>query len=81
MIKHLVADNPFLGDRLAHRTIEWIRKVTKLSPMTGSGTPEGNVEAEITRLYMDTAGGAGSVLYIKRDADSSGDRTKGWIAV
>lgn len=47
----------------------------------GSGSPEGVVDAKVTKLYMDTAGTAGSILYIKRDTDIAGDTTKGWILV
>lgn len=82
MIKFLTGDNPFKGDRLPFRTIQWLRDVTQLSPMRGSGSPEGNVAARIDRLYIDTAGGAGSVMYVKRDADDgAGDVKGGWIAV
>lgn len=59
----------------------WVISVGRLDILTGSGTPEANTEATITRLYMDTSGSAGSILYIKRDADIAGDRTKGWILV
>jgi len=48
---------------------------------TGAGTPEGALSAVVTSLYMDTAGTAGSILYIKRDSDIAGDSTKGWILV
>lgn len=50
-------------------------------PITGSGTPEGNVEARQFSLYLDTAGSAGSIQYRKMAAEIGGDRKKGWIAV
>jgi len=59
----------------------WTQLVSKLSVAEGSGSPEGVIEAEPTKQYMDTAGTAGAILYIKRDADVAGDRTKGWILV
>lgn len=59
----------------------WVLNVTNMSILTGSGSPEGVVQAQPTRLYMNTAGTAGSILYIKRDADVSGDRSQGWILV
>jgi len=59
----------------------WVLNVTNFSVLTGSGSPEGVVEARPTRLYMDTAGTSGNILYIKRDADISGDRKMGWILV
>lgn len=66
---------------LAPRPYNWMLDVTRLSILSGSGSPEGVVEALPTRLYMDTAGTAGSILYVKRDADIGGDRTQGWILV
>ena len=47
----------------------------------GTGSPEGVVEAEQGQEYMDDAGTAGSIKYIKRDADISGDKSQGWILV
>lgn len=49
--------------------------------LTGSGSPEGIIEAIVAKEYMDTAGIAGAIKYIKRDADIAGDKTKGWILV
>ena len=46
-----------------------------------TGSPEGVIEAQQGAIYMDDTGTAGSILYIKRDADISGDKTKGWILV
>jgi len=50
-------------------------------PITGAGTPEGNVEARQFSLYLDTSGSAGSIQYRKMVAQISGDRKRGWIAV
>ena len=61
---------------------QWQNEVSdQVTVFRGSGSPEGVVEAGIDRLYIDTAGGAGAVLYVKRDADSAGDRKSGWILV
>ena len=54
---------------------------TQLQILTGTGSPEGVIEAKAATLYMNTAGTAGSILYIKRDDDISGDRSQGWILV
>lgn len=59
----------------------WTRGVTDLDIITGTGSPEGAVSALQRKLYMDETGAAGSILYIKRDADIAGDRTLGWILV
>ncbi len=50
-------------------------------PMSGSGSPEGVVEAAVLSQYMDTAGTPGSILYIKRDADIGGNKALGWVLV
>ena len=49
--------------------------------ISGSGSPEGVVEAIATKQYMDTAGTAGAIKYIKRDDDIAGDKTMGWVLV
>lgn len=56
-------------------------EVARLNILTGSGSPEGVVEARRGRLYMDTSGTAGSILYAKRDDDIAGNRKEGWILV
>jgi hypothetical protein len=67
--------------RMAPRTYNWMLDVTNLAIITGNGSPEGVVVAQQSRLYMNTAGTAGSILWIKRDADIGGDRSQGWILV
>lgn len=57
----------------------WTQLVTREQLLTGTGTPETFVEALPGTRYMDDAGIAGAILYIKRDADIAGDKTKGWI--
>ncbi len=59
----------------------WVELMTELDPIKGTGSPEGVVEARQTRQYMDDAGIASAILYIKRDNDIAGDKTKGWILV
>lgn len=41
----------------------------------GNGTPEGVVTAQIGSLYVSTAGGAGTTLYVKQ----SGSGNTGWV--
>jgi hypothetical protein len=83
MIKQLIRDQTLVDDsgKMTQRTVEWARQVTNLSIITGSGSPEGAIEAQITTLYMNTAGTAGNILYIKKLADTSGNRKNGWILV
>jgi hypothetical protein len=63
------------------RAAYWLQLVSELDMYTGTGSPEGVVAAKQKRFYMDEAGAAGAVLYIKRDADVGGNRSLGWIAV
>lgn len=44
--------------------------------LSGSGSPEGVVKADVGSLYVNTAGGVGSTLYVKE----SGSGTTGWSA-
>ena len=60
---------------------QWMLGVTNLQPIIGNGSPEGVVEAAQGRFYMNDAGTAGAILYVKRDADIAGNRTNGWILV
>ena len=57
----------------------WTQTMTDRSLIIGTGSPETVVEAAQGAQYMDDNGTAGNILYIKRDADIAGDRTKGWI--
>ena len=60
----------------------WTEDVTReLQPIIGTGSPEGIVEAPQARRYMDDAGTAGAIYYIKRNADIGGDKKLGWILV
>lgn len=47
------------------------------SVLTGNGSPEGVVTANVGRLYTRKDGGAGTVLYVKE----SGTGNTGWRAV
>jgi len=76
-------NEPFTSENgtMKPRSASWARAVTRLAMLEGSGSPEGVEEALPTRLYMNTAGTAGAILYIKRDADIAGDTTQGWVLV
>lgn len=64
-----------------NRFIGWIREVTgllnRLDPLTGSGSPEGVVEAGLHAEYIDTDYPSGATKYIKTTA--SGDT--GWQVI
>ncbi len=83
MISNFERFEPFLDGqaKTTLRSSEFLRLITaqvNLSTiLTGSGSPETVVTAEITQLYMDTAGITGSILYIKQ----TGSGNTGWILV
>ena len=60
---------------------DWISAVDRGLILIGTGSPEGVITATVGRQYMNDAGTAGSILYVKRDADIAGDRSSGWILV
>jgi len=55
--------------------------VSRLPVIIGTGSPEGAVEAGQSRLYMNDAGTAGSILYIKKLENIGGDKSQGWVLV
>lgn len=59
----------------------WTEQVTALDIITGTGSPEGVIEATISREYMDDAGTTGNIKYIKQKAEIGGDKTQGWILI
>ncbi len=76
--------NSQLVDRNGYLTLrgaEWVEAITTQvnlnTVLSGTGSPEGVVEAEPTRLYMDDSGTAGNILYVKK----SGTGNTGWILV
>lgn len=64
-------------ERAANWIEEITRQVNKSTVLSGTGTPEGNVTAEPTVLYMDESGSTGSILYIKQ----TGTGNTGWVLV
>jgi hypothetical protein len=84
MINQLNAANPITDDqgRMTQIMRAFTTQVTKSGLLIGTGSPEGVVTADQGREYMDDAGVAGAIKYIKRDPDDgAGDATKGWILV
>lgn len=59
----------------------WTQIITNQALITGSGSPETVVSGLQGAVYMDTAGTAGNILYIKRDSAIAGDATQGWVLV
>ena len=78
---------PTLGDKLTFddgsATLlmhQWMEAITEAlnnyQPLTGSGSPEGSVEASVGRWYVDTSAASGTGIYFKQ----TGDGDTGWIA-
>lgn len=60
---------------------QFLLQVQERGLLIGTGSPEGVIEAEQGVEYMDDAGTAGAIKYIKRDANVGGDKSLGWILV
>ncbi len=58
---------------------QFMLDVEKLSPIVGSGSPEGSVEASQWQTYIDEDALTGAIKYIKKHQSIGGDATKGWI--
>jgi len=57
--------------------VNYVNRATNLVMMwNASGTPEGSVTAAVGSLYLNTSGGAGTVLYVKQ----TGTGNTGWGA-
>lgn len=82
-INRLTATEPILEENLTmtQQTRTFMNAVARLSLLTGSGSPEGVLEANAERLYMDTTGTTGNILYIKQVDSVARDKTLGWILV
>ncbi len=83
IIPDLSATRPLVDEdgMMTQQTRSAMNKLTSLGIIEGSGSPESVISAGVTALYMDTAGSAGSILYIKKLAAIGGDDTQGWILV
>ena len=73
----ITTPNSEMTDRMAQFMEALTRQVNQNTVLSDSGSPEGVITAEPTTLYMDTAGSAGSILYVKK----TGAGDTGWILV
>jgi len=71
------SENGTLTPRAFDFLRQMVRQINLNTVLSGSGSPEGVIEAIPTQLYMDTAGTAGSILYVKK----TGTSNTGWILV
>lgn len=76
------ADTPITREGKMEDTFQiWVRRMTDLDLIIGTGSPEGVIEATVGRTYQDNTGGAGAVRYAKQLADIGGDKSLGWVAI
>lgn len=59
----------------------WTQDITRLDLIIGTGSPEGVIDAEQGREFMDRTGTAGAIKYIKRDSNIGGNSKQGWILI
>lgn len=68
--------------KMSQEFTSWTQIVTNQLLIIGTGSPEGAIEAPQGALYVNNAGTAGSILYVKRDSqDGAGEKRNGWILV
>lgn len=84
LFPRLTRNRPIVdGDgAMTQESSQFMDNVADLARYRGTGSPEGVVRAREDSIYIDSAGVAGAILYVKRDAsDVGGDTSKGWILV
>lgn len=59
----------------------FLSQVIERGLIIGDGSPDGVIEAQQGVEYMDQTGIAGSVKWIKQQADIGGDKSLGWVAI
>jgi len=82
-----IVDTPLSGDKITEKGVpvaqfqalleSYERAINLVSPITGTGSPEGVVDAEPYQVYLDTTGGAGALQYRKM----TGTGNTGWVLV
>lgn len=63
------------------QTREALNSLSRWVPILGTGSPEGEVEAQQYSLYIDKEGTTGAIEYRKMFSDIDGDKKKGWVLV
>ena len=86
MVDRVVSLNPMRSPLREDGSLEpafqiFTQSLADRALIVGTGSPDSAIGANQGALYMDDAGTAGSIVYIKRDADIAGDKTQGWILI
>lgn len=62
------------GQNASQRFYSWINDMSERIPLEGNGEPEGSLEANTGRLYIDKSGAQGLRIYFK----TTDGGTTGW---
>lgn len=83
MINQLNAAQPIVDDSgtMTQQMRTFAQQNTDNSLIIGIGSPESVVSANQGRIYMNSSGTTGSILYTKKLADIGGDISQGWVLV
>ena len=74
----VIEDNGTMFQRFMNWTQDVSNALNFVTPTSGSGTPEGNIEAKTGKFYTDTDV---PNLYWKSVDESAGDKSLGWLLV
>lgn len=69
------------GGRMTPAFRDFMLQLGFLLPITGTGSPEGVIEAPQYSVYLDTTGTTGTIQYRKMEKQIGGDPTQGWVLV
>ena len=66
------------SNALRFEWVQWFQKLVRAvnRVQDGTGSPEGVVAAPLGSIYINTAGGAGTTLFVK---EGGGSGATGWI--
>ena len=83
MINQLNASQPIVDESgvMTQPMRTFAQQNTDASLLIGTGSPEGAVNANQGRTYMNDAGTTGNILYIKQLSHIGGDQSQGWVLV
>ena len=82
-ITQLTGDRPIVeaDGSLTQQSRIYFKTLSDQALIISTGSPEGVIEAPQGASYMDDAGIAGAIKYIKRDDNIAGDNSLGWVLI
>ncbi len=83
MINNLPRPMPIVDEngKLKEISYQWMLGVTNLQTIVGTGSPEGVIEAMVSKFFLQTDGAPQQKLWVKVLSDIAGDRSAGWERV